>query len=128
MHNLLLLSAAIGFVHTIIGPDHYLPLVALSKTHNWSSKKTSLITAICALGHILTSLIIVGVFLMLNVPFKQMAVLESIMGEVVAWGFITVGIVLLIRSTKHYIQRKQPCQVACNSPIGNGKYEYVEWQ
>lgn len=26
-------AASIGFVHTILGPDHYLPLVAMAKTN-----------------------------------------------------------------------------------------------
>ena len=32
-------AASIGFVHTILGPDHYLPLVAMAKTNGWSANK-----------------------------------------------------------------------------------------
>ena len=34
-------AASIGFIHTILGPDHYLPLVAMAKTNGWSGPKTA---------------------------------------------------------------------------------------
>ena len=33
-------ASTIGFIHTLIGPDHYLPFIVLSKARNWSTKKT----------------------------------------------------------------------------------------
>ena len=32
-------AASVGFIHTILGPDHYLPLVAMAKTNGWSGTK-----------------------------------------------------------------------------------------
>ena len=31
-------AASMGFVHTILGPDHYLPLVAMAKTNGCITK------------------------------------------------------------------------------------------
>ena len=33
---LALTAAAIAFVHTLLGPDHYLPFVAMAKARGWS--------------------------------------------------------------------------------------------
>ena len=37
---LLWTAASIGFVHTLLGPDHYLPFVAMSRAGGWSARKT----------------------------------------------------------------------------------------
>ncbi len=45
-------AAAIAFVHTILGPDHYLPFVTMAKARQWSMSKTLRITLICGMGHL----------------------------------------------------------------------------
>jgi len=50
---LLIAAASIGFFHTLFGPDHYLPFIVMSKSGNWSLRKTTLITFICGIGHVL---------------------------------------------------------------------------
>ncbi len=47
-------AASIGFFHTILGPDHYLPFIVLAKSRQWSSLKTAIITLLCGIGHILS--------------------------------------------------------------------------
>jgi len=34
----------VGILHTLFGPDHYVPFIALAKAHHWSLKKTTWIT------------------------------------------------------------------------------------
>ena len=46
-------AISIGFIHTILGPDHYLPFIVLSQAKKWSLKKTMLITFLCGIGHVL---------------------------------------------------------------------------
>ena len=62
---ILLVSAiSIGFFHTLLGPDHYLPFIVLSKSRNWSSVKTVVITVLCGIGHVGGSVVLglLGVF------------------------------------------------------------------
>ena len=40
-------AASIGVVHTLLGPDHYLPFVALARTRRWSTARTAAVTAAC---------------------------------------------------------------------------------
>ena len=36
----------IAFIHTVMGPDHYLPFVMLGRANKWSAKKVAAITAL----------------------------------------------------------------------------------
>ena len=49
-------TASIGFIHTALGPDHYIPFIALSKSQNWSKLKTVWVTALSGLGHVGSSI------------------------------------------------------------------------
>ena len=33
---LLVTAASIGFIHTLTGPDHYLPFIVMSKARKWT--------------------------------------------------------------------------------------------
>ena len=48
-------AASIGFLHTIMGPDHYVPFIAMSRARGWSLLKTMLVTTACGLGHVIGS-------------------------------------------------------------------------
>ena len=54
--TLLLVAAAIGVgsVHTV-APDHWMPFAVLARAERWSAKRTALVTALCGLGHVTTS-------------------------------------------------------------------------
>ncbi len=61
MSELLALSLtaiSISSIHTMSGPDHYLPFIVLSRSDKWSSFKTYMLTTVCGLGHILSSVIL----------------------------------------------------------------------
>jgi hypothetical protein len=37
-------AATIGFVHTVLGPDHYIPFIAMSRARRWTLSKTLFIS------------------------------------------------------------------------------------
>ncbi len=55
---LLVAAASIAFLHTILGPDHYVVFTAMGKARNWSLAKTLRVTVICGMGHVLSSVLI----------------------------------------------------------------------
>ncbi|MDP6965675.1 MAG: hypothetical protein QF551_00165, partial [Candidatus Marinimicrobia bacterium] len=58
-HHILLITAAlIGFIHTLIGPDHYLPFIMISRARSWSLRKITFVTFLCGMGHVLRSVIL----------------------------------------------------------------------
>lgn len=104
--GLLALSAAmIGVVHTLAGPDHYLPFIALQQSRKWSIKKTLSITAACSLGHTGSSLLIGMAGVVLGLGLKNMDIIEGVRGDWAAWLLFVFGLVYcaygLYRSWKH---------------------------
>ncbi len=66
---LLFTAASIGFLHTLTGPDHYLPFIVMAKARNWNTGKTLGITFLCGVGHVGSSILIgiIGIILGLGV-------------------------------------------------------------
>ena len=95
--SLVLLSSAvlIGVVHTLLGPDHYLPFVALKKARGWSLKKTLSIVALCGLGHVGASVLLGVVGALAGWSMGSLEAFESARGELAAWLLILFGIFYL---------------------------------
>lgn len=93
-YNMLTLGGAalLGITHTLLGPDHYLPFIFLSKSRNWSLLKTSWITALCGLGHVGSSIAIGAIGILIG---KSLAHIEEIRGDWAAWAFIIFGSVYM---------------------------------
>ncbi len=49
---LMIAAITISCVHTVTGPDHYLPFIALSKARGWSFSRTLFWTVVCGCGHV----------------------------------------------------------------------------
>jgi sulfite exporter TauE/SafE len=84
-------AATIGLVHTILGPDHYIPFIALSKARNWGAAKTSLITFLCGLGHILSSIILGFAGIALGTAVFSLEAIEAFRGDIALWFLIIFG-------------------------------------
>ena len=72
LNALIFTAASIGFLHTILGPDHYLPFVMMSWSRQWSWFKTTWVTFLCGVGHIVGSVVLgfVGVKMLLTDVYK----------------------------------------------------------
>jgi nickel/cobalt transporter (NicO) family protein len=84
-------ATTLGLVHTVFGPDHYLPFIALSKARNWGVGKTTLITVLCGLGHILSSVILGIAGIALGAAVFSIKAIESFRGEIAVWFLIAFG-------------------------------------
>ena len=105
--SILLVSAAsIGFVHTLFGPDHYLPFIAMSKSGNWSLKKTALITIICGAGHVLSSIALGFVGIGFGVAVNKLISIESFRGNIAAWLLIVLGFIYFIWGIRRAIKNE----------------------
>jgi nickel/cobalt exporter len=85
-------AAAIAFMHTLLGPDHYLPLAALAKTRGWSTARTLRITLYCGAGHLLGSIILGVLGILLGLQLAMMEWLEGARGNLVAWLLVGFGL------------------------------------
>jgi sulfite exporter TauE/SafE len=89
---LLTTAASIGVVHTLLGPDHYLPFVALSKVRAWSARRTAAITAACGVGHVLGSIVIGAIGIAAGTAVEQLVHIESWRGDLAAWLLFGFGL------------------------------------
>jgi len=84
-------AATVGFVHTILGPDHYLPFIVFSKAGRWRSTQTVVITLLCGIGHVLSSVVLGFVGIALGIALFRLEAIESFRAELAAWLLITFG-------------------------------------
>ena len=89
---LLITSASIAFLHTLFGPDHYLPFIVMSKARKWSIYKTAWITFFCGLGHVGSSVILGFIGIALGIGISKIEGFEGIRGDIAAWAFIIFGL------------------------------------
>lgn len=85
-------AAALGFFHTLAGPDHYLPFIVMSKARNWSYVKTIWITVLCGLGHVGSSIVLGAIGILFGLGVARLEIFEGYRGSVAAWLFILFGL------------------------------------
>ncbi len=103
---LLIAAASLGFFHTLIGPDHYIPFIAMSKSGNWSMRKTLLITFLCGIGHVLSSVLLGIIGVALGIAVTKLEALESFRGNIAAWALIAFGLVYFIWGMRQAFKNK----------------------
>jgi ABC-type nickel/cobalt efflux system permease component RcnA len=85
-------AAAIAFAHTILGPDHYLPFVAMAKARGWSLARTLRITLACGAGHLAGSVMLGLAGIALGIQLSSLTWLEGVRGNLAAWLLIGFGL------------------------------------
>lgn len=101
--DILLLSVtalSIGFIHTIVGPDHYLPFVMMGKAGKWSCSKTIIITFFSGIGHVLSSVILGLIGVLLGISVSKLQLIEGFRGNVAAWLLIGFGFMYFLWGIK----------------------------
>jgi len=103
---LLTTAATIGFVHTVFGPDHYIPFIVISKARKWSLIKTGIITFFCGIGHVLSSVILGFIGIGLGISILKLKSIESFRGDISAWLLIIFGFTYFIWGIHRMIRNK----------------------
>jgi len=98
---LCLLAVLIGFVHTLTGPDHYVPFVAMSQAGRWSLPKTILITVLCGFGHVGSSIAIGLIGVVLGVMVLHLERFELFRGHIAGWLLVVFGLLYFVWGIMH---------------------------
>ena len=106
MTILIITAASIGFFHTLIGPDHYLPFIVMARARKWSLAKTAWVTFLCGLGHILSSVLLGIIGIALGIAVAKIVALESFRGNLAAWALIAFGLAYFFWGLKKAIRNK----------------------
>jgi nickel/cobalt exporter len=84
-------AATLGLVHTVIGPDHYLPFIVIGRARQWTLRKTLGVAFLAGLGHILSSVVLGFVGIALGLAVSKLEGVESTRGALAAWLLIGFG-------------------------------------
>ena len=101
-----LTAVSIAFIHTLLGPDHYIPFVVISKARAWNLRKTTLVTILCGLGHVASSVVLGFVGIALGIAVHKLKALESVRGNIAGWALIAFGLVYMVWGIRRAIRNK----------------------
>lgn len=93
---LLATAATVALLHTLLGPDHYLPFIVLARAEGWPLRKTMAWTAACGLAHVLSSILIGTAGAALGWAVSSLERLEAVRGQVAAIALIGFGAVYFV--------------------------------
>ncbi len=99
-------AATIGFVHTALGPDHYIPFIVLSKAREWSPRKTMLVTALCGVGHVLSSVVLGLIGIVVGVALFRLEAIETVRGDIAAWLLMSFGFAYFVWGVHRAIRNR----------------------
>lgn len=106
--NLTISAASLALLHVVAGPDHVLPFVMLAKAQRWSRWKTAVVTLVCGVGHVLSSLLLGLLGLALGASLGHVTAFEEVRGGVAAWGLVAFGLAYAAWGVRRgLINRKQ---------------------
>lgn len=108
-------AASLGFVHTILGPDHYIPFIAMAKAGKWTTVKTIWITIACGIGHVLSSVIIGAIGIGLGIAVGKLEWIETVRGSIAGWLLIGFGLAYMAWGIRRAIKNKQHTHVHVHS-------------
>lgn len=93
MEVLIVAAISIACLHTVTGPDHYLPFIALSKSRGWSFAKTVGWTIICGCGHVWSSVLLGLGGAAIGWSLSKISWMENVRGGIAGWVMLVFGFV-----------------------------------
>lgn len=103
---LLATASSVGVVHTLLGPDHYLPFVAMARAEKWSLRRTLRVAVLCGLGHVLGSVVLGCIGIAVGLGLFRLERIEAYRGDLAGWLLIAGGLVYLVWGVRHAIRRR----------------------
>lgn len=106
IYILSLTAALIGFIHTLIGPDHYLPFIMMAKAGKWSKNKTIWVTILCGIGHVLSSVVLGLIGIAAGIALDKLELIEGTRGAIAGWAMTSFGFIYMIWGFKKVYNNK----------------------
>jgi nickel/cobalt transporter (NicO) family protein len=105
LYILILTAISVAFLHTVLGPDHYLPFIVMHKAGKWSMTKTIFITVLSGIGHVGSSVLIGLLGIGFGLAIHKIQIIESFRGDIAAWLFTGFGLVYMIWGIRRAVRK-----------------------
>ena len=99
-------AAFLGFVHTLTGPDHYIPFIAMAKVGRWSLTRTLVVTTLCGLGHVLSSIVLGFIGIAAGLALAGLEWFEGLRGDFAAWLLLGFGLAYFVWGLRRAIRNR----------------------
>jgi len=103
--DVLLAAVGVGFIHTITGPDHYLPFIMLARAREWSCLKTVVITTLCGAGHVMSSILLGFFGVAAGIALGRIEGFEGLRGGLAAWLLVGFGLAYALWGVRQAMRR-----------------------
>jgi nickel/cobalt transporter (NicO) family protein len=121
-------AMTIGFIHTLLGPDHYLPFIVMSKAGKWSLVKTVVITAVCGVGHVLSSVVLGTAGVALGIAVFKLEGIESFRGDLAGWALMAFGFAYFLWGLRRVLRNKPHKHWHVHSHKDEHSHEHTHYQ
>jgi len=122
---LLTTTASLALIHTLTGPDHYLPFIVISKARKWKLKKTIWFTALCGVGHVGSSVILGLIGIALGVAVGKLEFFEGIRGSIVTWLFTSFGLMYMVWGVRKAYRNKSHNHIHFHDHVRIHEHEHT---
>ena len=95
------LAAGVGVVHTLLGPDHWLPFVALAREPNWGVRRVVPVVLLCGVLHCLASVAIAALGTVAGAGLTKLLQLTEARGVLAGLALLSLGVALLLPRRAH---------------------------
>ncbi|NLH17581.1 MAG: hypothetical protein GX455_13480 [Phycisphaerae bacterium] len=99
-------AGTLGLIHTLLGPDHYVPFTMMAWARRWSTAKTVWITLLCGFGHIGSSIILGLLGVALGWAVSSLEAFEGYRGGIAGWALIAFGLVYFVWGVRRAIRQR----------------------
>ncbi len=89
---LLWTAVSIGLIHTLLGPDHYLPFVAMRRARGWTTARMIGAVAGFGLAHVTASAGLGLAGIAFGLALGSLEALQHARGEAAAWLLLAAGV------------------------------------
>lgn len=107
---LLASTAGVAVLHTLAGPDHYLPFIVMSRARRWSARRLVFWTTLCGAGHVASSVVVALGAVIFGHGLERVELIEEFRGNLAAWTMIAFGAVYFAWGLSRAFRRHSAAQ------------------
>jgi len=104
---LLITAISVSILHTVSGPDHYIPFIAIGKSKGWKLPKIVMWTAICGSAHVLASVLLALGGAAIGFSLGKIDGLNEVRGGLASWAIFIFGLLYFLYGLYNVYRNKR---------------------